>query len=897
MYKIITILLCFFSTLVFSQDLYWVNKFGGNFGDPANWSQSSGGSGGQGIPDQNTTVIFDANSGLHTGEEIVFQAGVTYEVSTIIIEQDLDNFTLDFEGTVSNPTTLKVFKDIYIYTPVITSFTEAVSFANEVLIEGNSVKHNLITSGINLNHIEFKDAIGDYLQYTDLYASSRIRMYGGEWQTNGFEVRTEGLLLFHDSQASNNQYSKDVYTDGSEIFCGTFDAKFVYGSLDFIGSHTIHAEVFKGNPSQLNNTTTYDELVLQDYEPGLSNPIEDNNMDCAGCVFASVTIDDVDVTRIGGGVEINSLTILNTDNIIQINGGNGRENIIHLNVVNTPSLGPCNTMPTIEAKYTSSVTIESINSAVTLFRLKLYNVSAGSSGTYYLNAGILSGSSTGWNIINPLPAIDYYWTNAGGDFLWTYFKNWDSSANNGCIPTAVDNVIIDNASPSQIIIPSNFEASCHDFSWIKDNGVIDLELNEPLNVTGDLYVAKFATFSGNEGIRFSGNGQINIYSESELPSLRFESKGTDFLLNSPLNCESMFFDGANFYTNGKDVLTGSWSVDNVDGNNFYFNNSDITVNGSLNLAANNGVDQVLDAGTSTITCESFQSRKSYDFYNLTLTNPSTYSFENWPFSFNVLNASGTGKVRVIADMELEELILNNEDSEIEILPNVEITVNKEIKSNSSSLPASLRSTSNTNRGKIINPDGNLCIVGPIDIENIEGIVEGVFHAPGGNNIGGNIGINFTPFNTSQSIPLYWTGKTNENFATRSNWSTVSGGCSTNYNPQNRPRLIFDEHSYYKNNNMVLYTVMNTNILEFRNITDEFTVDNRVDLTFDQLDIVSSYVKFIGKDYNIGTRVNISNGTLLDMAAERMMSPEWNIFTSTVNSLIVVRDDSELIQTE
>ncbi len=54
-------LLIFSFSLAAQSTYYWVGN-SGNWSDAAHWSLSSGGPGGAGIPDQNTDVIFDANS-------------------------------------------------------------------------------------------------------------------------------------------------------------------------------------------------------------------------------------------------------------------------------------------------------------------------------------------------------------------------------------------------------------------------------------------------------------------------------------------------------------------------------------------------------------------------------------------------------------------------------------------------------------------------------------------------------------------------------------------------------------------------------------------------------------------------------------------------------------------
>src|SRR4029079_1237525 len=45
-----------------AQTLYWVAPSAGNWSDPLNWSYSSAGPGGAGVPDSDDAVVFDGGS-------------------------------------------------------------------------------------------------------------------------------------------------------------------------------------------------------------------------------------------------------------------------------------------------------------------------------------------------------------------------------------------------------------------------------------------------------------------------------------------------------------------------------------------------------------------------------------------------------------------------------------------------------------------------------------------------------------------------------------------------------------------------------------------------------------------------------------------------------------------
>ncbi|WP_235297251.1 hypothetical protein [Portibacter marinus] len=895
MKNLLILVFTFIPLSVFSQTLYWVNKSGGNFGDPANWSQTSGGSGNEGVPNSFTDVVFDKNSGLAAGVDIIFEEGEDYNVRSFVVDQFAGAFTFRFEGSSFSSTTLTIHQNLEFKEDVLMVYVNPGAFNNQILFDGEEITHRIFTLGQDLNHVEFRHPNALYVQDSDLYATARIRMYGGEWFTQGFDVRTEGDLIFQDNQSSTDPYPKEFNTSGSSIYCQEYFAKFVYGSLQVNGLHTIHVKTFIGNPSQTTVPTLYDKIVLENYEPTFL--VEDNNIDCAGCSFNQIIIEDINATKIGGGLEIQTLTINSINSIIKINGGNGRDNTIALGTVNAPSTGDCNQMPIIENIHTDIAELHAANASLTLSRMKLNNIQAGPEGSYNLSGGILTGSSSGWNIVNQLPSNTFYWRNYSGNFLWDDWKNWDNDMDiENCLPSELDDVVIDNNSAGNIMIPANYDAKCKHFTWIKNNGLITLTLNEDLNINGSLLSSKFALFSGIGKLRMKGVGSFSIESNATLPDLCFESVGTEYKLDADLDCNSLLFEGADFRTNGFDITTNSWRVGNNDGNNFYFGSSIISVQGLLELAINNGVAQIIEPGTSSLICQDFKSFKHYDFYDLRLENSNSFTLSLYSYSFNNLELNGSALVKIDQDLEVNNLLFMKENTELELGSGVELKVNQGIESLApSDNPAVLNSLNSNDKGTLIKSSGNLCLEGFLNIENIDANTEGIAHAPLGNNIAGNSGIIFTPLPTSQSVPLYWIGSTSTNWATRSNWSSVSGGCPTNFNPHNRPKLIFNEHSQYENNQVIVLASTTTNEVEFSNVTEEFTFDNRVSLNLGKLTLDHSWVKFIGSDYNIDTEAIIRNGSILDASSNEMTARQWLDSNTGVNSLIIIRPGSTIRQ--
>lgn len=105
-----TLLLCTVSILMFqldgleavSEPRYWVASSPANWNDAANWSETSGGSGGAGVPDGSQVAVFD---GLGTGDCTI---DATADVSGLTIEAG-------YTGTISlNSQSLTVAEDAFL---------------------------------------------------------------------------------------------------------------------------------------------------------------------------------------------------------------------------------------------------------------------------------------------------------------------------------------------------------------------------------------------------------------------------------------------------------------------------------------------------------------------------------------------------------------------------------------------------------------------------------------------------------------------------------------------------------------------------------------------------------------------------------------------------------------
>ncbi len=884
-------------------DFYWVGG-SGSWNDVSMWYKDAAGVFATGVlPDKNAVVHFTDLSGVN--EEIVSIPPGTIEVHSILIET-ADKLTLELQGTSGNTVDVNIYGDITFLST--TTLTYAGSFAshNSWNFVGSN-DHILKTGGLDMYSIEIHGAGVNFDQHDDLQASAQIRMFGGVWNTNGFSVST-GFLWFRDDAGSSNAISKIFNTSGSSIFCNEWDSKLTYGSLTVSGAHKIFVDKFTGSPKQQNGPSFFfDEIYLQEYTDANAILVSTYNFECTECVIKNITIEDTGITKLAGKFTVTGkLEVTNPESIIQFSSGNGRiEEVVIDGLVVTPTASGCDARTIFENRHSDFITIIRNSGTLTISDAILNNVKTSGAANFNLSNGFLQGSSTGWNLINTPPAQDYFWRGPAGSIGdWNDVSNWKTSGGGPalCLPTLNDHIHIDGDSKSDIRIPADFEAYCNDFNWTnKESLTLILDgtnfLSSTLTIGGNFNLLSFATITGNfnHNLIFSSFQSKAITTEGvSLPKIRFQGEAGDWYLQDVLICDELLFEGGTLNTGGANITANEWLSFSSTPKHFNLSSSTITINGEMSISATESYNVTVNPGSSHIICEELVCFVP-ELNDVEFINASPITLNNYTYTFNRLILNGAGQVTLQEDMTLTSVLFMSDGSSLALDPNDDFVILNGILSETSSAdPGVLKSKNSGVRAEVTKSIGNFCAMGPIAFQDIQMVVEGVTHAPEGVDNGNNIGISFIPFPTSQNLPLYWVGKTT-NWATRSNWSSVSGGCSTNFNPNNRPKLVFDGHSTYLNNNVILFAITNTNEIEFNGVQGELIFDNRVDLNLSTITVDESWVRFIGKDYSVSGAMNISNGATVDFRAREMIALQWLFNSSFPQSLLIVRDGSELRQ--
>lgn len=895
-----------------AQDFYWVGG-SGDWDDITHWSKESASIGivpTGAIPDDNTIVIIDEFSGLDIGNTLTVPPG-TFEVHSINVTSQ-KGFTLLFDGSSGNSTTMNVYGDLTLTTTMFLSYTSASRFHNNWIFDGSG-NHAIYTGGKDLNAIEFLHVNGIYTQIDDILSSEHIRMHAGTWNTQGFDVTSE-ILLFLDNFGSSNPRVKTFSTSGSDIYADEWNSTFTYGSLTLNGSHTIYAKQFLG--SRILSGTGLDEihlLELPDAQPAGTSVIEYNNFDCYACVVDKIIVEDTGNTRLACPFTVNQeFTVLNTGSTIQFNGGNSRPNNIIINgSITTPVVSGCDSKTIFENAYNQYTSLERVSGTLDISDAILDNIQATGGATFNLIDGVLLGSSSGWNVTNNQAPLDYEWIGVTGvNANWNEPANWSlaNGSYNGCVPTLTDNVTVSSNAKGGIRILAGYTAECNNFKWTNQNG-FDLELagttffSSNLSIGGWLQLdpsMSIVATSSHEMI-FSSGGQNFIETKGvALPEVTFKGSNAIWDLVDDFSCDRIVFESGTLNTMSNDIQTSSWITVGQANKTYNFGSSLITVTGTLNLNSYiSGAPTTVNPGTSLIECGKLT---FFDpnavLHDLRLTNTTSTEVMNRALTLNRLFLSGSGEVTTSYPLTVEELVFENSGGTLKLHNSpffggvAHLTVNGGIESLASSGNPAVLKTKTTGVSAILDKTiGNLCVVGPVTFQDIDSQLSGVVHAPEGIDAGNNTGINFTPISTTST--LYWIAGS-EKFESIQNYSSVSGGCPYPLSNPSNPTLIFDDNGLFSSTEVIIANgPITSSQIHFLNSSSTIELSISGLIETDELIVNGGDVRIQGDDLIVTIETVLDSGgvliTNLQNYNTKKLLGESGIFIARSGSTVLIND--------
>ena len=485
------------------KTFYWIGRTG-MWSTPSNWSLTSGGMGQTCLPSLTDDVIFDNNS-FNNNDQIVTLNSFTSSCKNM-------TWTSVRQGsTMTGPDTLRLIVGGSIEFSTVMKQT----FKGEVLFVGegsNTIKSNgqIFNTEVTFNNQNGTWTILDNFNVGTICSfesgnlifnnvTAEFNRFTSNFSTNRRLDLNASTLVF----VTKNAYSPNLLlkTDNLIVNSGTSHIKFLsggYGNMQIGGKNDITFYNF-----------TADQYNFNLYLNGQKNKNTFNHLR----IFANSTINiefTADSLTLKGGfkyilendseIKVNNfLTVNNCNNFINISG------YVHLNRI--PSI--------------------TFNKAHTLSYLSLQNITAKGVVPIILNNSVDRTGNIGWQFSGNTTGRTLYWV--GGQGNWNETIHW-SLASGGvsgeCIPTEIDNVIIDNRS----MLSNNFiiyfslsnissgHALCKNFIYDVPNIVGNINIVD-MSLYGDITIKQNITWSVSRLYLLSHQNTQNI----DAPNTTFRS--------------------------------------------------------------------------------------------------------------------------------------------------------------------------------------------------------------------------------------------------------------------------------------------------------------------------------------------------------------------------------------
>ncbi|OAV46289.1 gliding motility-associated C-terminal domain-containing protein [Lewinella sp. 4G2] len=558
-------------------DRYWVGN-SGDWTDTNHWSYTSGGPSGACVPGPSNNVIFDAASFTVPGQTVT------------ILEGQVSARTMDWRGN-NDAATLYMERngdlDLYGSLYLTTNCTWDSEAQNARLnFRGDGAGKEIQSDGGTARlRLEFQGLNGEWTLLDSLEASSDIIVDQGSLITADYPLSCGGFLLTR-NDASVDFGTSTIYLKSTN---GTARRRF---QLDADGT-----SFFEASQASLISYETEAELEIELESDGTeqnhiksiftSGPTEIKARD-----FYAETVEVLRSTTFNLNGRIDNL-LLSPGSTYSFEGtGGGSE----LATDNFRAEGSC----------TDKITLESVSGTYTLrsatpqsgMNLQIENVAAAGT-TWTATESLDLGGAAGWTFTGAPTSRTVYWV--GGAGSWFDSAHWSETtggAGGACIPSRIDDVVLDAASFNAAGELRFYEGATPAGSSVPECRTFDARgLDEDVNFLGDDFDFYGSCFLDNritnelENHNFRGTGTVNFQPAGrEVDELNILGSGT-------LNLRGPILDGTI-----------------IDCKNGRFNSNDHEIDISLIIIspapAGSPVQTICDLGSSrcTLTASSFPIR-------------------------------------------------------------------------------------------------------------------------------------------------------------------------------------------------------------------------------------------------------------------------------------------------
>lgn len=740
------------------KTLYWVGG-GGNWNDPAHWSQTDGVPDGGCVPTKYDDVYFTNKSGNFT---------TAFPVAIESKDAFCRNMTWN-DDVIGDPVlnlsyVSSIYSSLNVYGSVVLKGGMSIKVWNLYnkfkMHSEDSLIHSITTNGVKIPWFCIEsDGKWELKDNFTLANDNDIDLKDGELDTKSFDIT--GARYFYVREKAKLKLNSSVVNVSNSMS--------IYGNIDSGTSHIIfsinsgtnYLNIYNNNLNVFNDITFNNDGYIQ-HSNGYSNgKIVINNLVAKGKFSTSgnSTNNIIKISKAywGKGASIGS-TPLTIGELIIENGYTYTfsQNYTHtFDAFETTGVDVCKGVAAIESNSATNRAIF-IFTAPEKVKLKYVTLKSINNTSGFINViGNDLGNNIGWTY-SPFSGRNLYWVNGGGS--WTDLSHWSETSGGtvaaACLPTIYDTVYFDENSKL-----TNTNKKISYSSYLSVNTMIVHHCDYPpefngssdINIYGSLYFQNGVGFSSYSYpiFRFkSSNTGNTIFTDGvKMPTtVYFEGTGSWELLSEFQSNSYIYLNNGTLNTNGHDVYANSITTTTTTFNTLNMENSLFTLygetfrlDGSTKLFAEGSTISFIEYGTNINANISAPSGTT--FGNITVSNTRTTTITN---NLNFKRAYFGGNVILNGSNTFDELI-------VEQGANKSITLNQgttqTVKSNLqiSGSPCRLTQIKTSVSGKVATFDlkkpFTLDFVG---IQNITVLSNTLIVERNSDNLGGNTNITFKP---------------------------------------------------------------------------------------------------------------------------------------------------------
>ncbi|MEM7296842.1 MAG: fibronectin type III domain-containing protein [Bacteroidota bacterium] len=726
--------LCLLSTVIYSQNYYWVGG-SGNWSDLTHWATTSGGSTlHTTLPISINDVYFDSNSFGTTGQ-------------TVTIDVDASCLSIDWTGVTNSPSFVSnVGNTLSVYASL--NFDSIVSHdLREIVFYSDNAGETIDAAGVTLGQFcDFTFEGSGEWTFENNAITRQMLLYNGTVNFGVHDITATGEINILGSSGPVT-----LNLESSTLIIGELETRFASSYTLNPGTSTIRMQGCCSSQTFYGGDQTYYNLEL----PNGSNAITGSN------TFNKITISEgVTVEFEAGETQIFS----------------------ELEAIGMP--GEFIGLSSNSEGDQSTLTLASGGTAVEIHYAEIQDIIATGASTFTAFESIDKGNNSGWSIMAPVPQ-EYFWV--GGTGNWSDLNHWATSSGGttfyGELPTEFDNVTFDANSfaTNDQTVTVDVGAICNDINWtgISHDVILDRSAGNNLEIYGSAAFSNLVEISSPLSFVSEGSETISMGDDPEV------RKGTG-------NRIDFVGDGSwtvvDHLTTGSQIFVQNNATLNLNGKDVY--SSSFNVLGSSTINTGDNATFTIEDWRATSSNLNFGSNVEIIIIQFSQFN-SIADFDGGNNSFPTLSIQNDGQtIRLDGNNTFETLSIDA-GATIEFEAGRTQTITN-LNANGTKFNNIVFKSNNAGTQAILSKSSGTVDLTYIALEDMQATGGATFNAINSLDNGNNIGWNIT---APVGQDYYWVGEGGD-WTDLSHWVTSSGG-STQHSelPGSIDNIFFDANSF------------------------------------------------------------------------------------------------------